>query len=58
MSEKKMRIEADIKKIRSQAPYRASSRKRQLIREAIEKLRSLHVIQSSSSKIASSVVVI
>ena len=51
-------IEADTKNIKSQQPYRTSPRKRKLIREAVEKLKELDVIQPSSSDIASPVVVV
>jgi len=49
---------ANYRKIKSQNAYRSSPRKRRLIREAIEKLYKLDVIQPSKSPIASPVVVI
>jgi hypothetical protein len=54
----KMHIGADISKIKSSSAYRASPRKRALIREAIEKLKRMEIIQKSSSQIASPVVIV
>ena len=53
-----MSIEADPSQIRSQQPYRASPRKRKLIREAVAKLKSLKIIQPSTSEVASPVVIV
>ena len=53
-----MSIDADIKTIKSQQPYRTSPRKRKLIREAVEKLKELDVIQPSTSEVASPVIVV
>lgn len=53
-----MKIDADIKKIRRQQPYKTSPRKRQLIRSAIDKLRKLDVIEESNSPVSSPVVVV
>jgi hypothetical protein len=53
-----MDIDADPSTIKSQQPYRTSPRKRRLIREAINKLLELNIIQPSSSSIASPVVVV
>jgi hypothetical protein len=54
----KMKILADFRKIKSQSAYRASPRKRKLIREAIDKLFQLGVVQPSQSPVASPVVVV
>ena len=53
-----MTIDADAKAIKSQQPYRTSPRKRKLIKEAVDKLNKLGVIQPSSSEVASLVVVV
>lgn len=53
-----MSIEADTKAIKSQQPYRTSPRKRKLIKEAVDKLKALDVIEPSSSEVASPVVVV
>ena len=53
-----MKIDANISEIRSQQSYRIFPRKRKLIREAMRKLKELEIIQSSTSEIASPVVVI
>ena len=54
----KMRIQTNGSKIRAQAPYRSTPRKRALIREAIQRLKTLGVIRKSSSSVASPVVVV
>ena len=51
-------IDADISLVRPAQPYRASPKKRGLIRDAVKKLSDLNVIQPSSSPIASPVVVV
>jgi hypothetical protein len=53
-----MHIDANEKKIRSQRPYCTSPRKRRLVKEAIDTLQKLGVIQLSKSDIASPVVVV
>jgi len=53
-----MIIDVDMKAIKSQQPYRIFPRKRKLINEAVEKLKALNVIQPSTSKVASPVVVV
>ena len=58
LSTKKLKILADYRKLKSSAAYRTSLRKRRLIREAIEKLHRLNVIQPSNSPVASPVVVV
>jgi hypothetical protein len=54
----KMKILADFRKIKSQTAYRASPQKWKLIREAIDKLFKLGVVQPSQSPVASPVVVV
>ena len=54
----KMRIQVSGSKIRAQAPYRSTPRKRALIREAIQRLKDLDVIRKSSSSVASPVVIV
>ena len=53
-----MSIEVDETNLRSQQFYRISPRKRKLIKEAIEKLESLGVIEPSKSPFASPVIVV
>jgi hypothetical protein len=53
-----MTIDADVKKIRSQQPYRTSPRKRLLIKEGVQKLKDLDIIQPSESEVASPVVIV
>ena len=53
-----MDIDADASIIKSQQPYRTSPRKRKLIREAVDKLLELKIIQPSNSSVASPVVVV
>jgi hypothetical protein len=52
------RVDADIKAICSQQPYRTSPRKRKLINDAVRALSKLDVIQPSNSEVASPVVVV
>jgi hypothetical protein len=51
-----MDIDADAKAIRPQQPYRTSPRKRKLIREVVDQLEKMGVVQLSNSEIASPVV--
>ena len=53
-----MTIDADVKQIKSQQPYRSSPQKRRHIKEAVEKLKALNVIQPSTSEVTSPVVVV
>ena len=58
LSKYDMDINADPAEIKSQQPYRTSPRKCRLIKEAIDSLKDLDVIQPSSSKVASSIIVV